>query len=241
MDQCVNNPLVALELEQSEHDWETTDMDMDLLGDLSKASLSMSITTHTVPEISSLPVLLPTPSLNKGKAPAETAIASSSNLDSAHPDLDNLEERVDISDHLTDVEDTSQPSPRLLQPLQVSPSQPTVPFRPEPFKIHKEALKRIEEENNPEVQASDESEAEEELEVAISEVQNYFTNNADLVAIYSNLESDLVQCPACNKLLGKTVYDVYQHALASRSKHNLIHHGVAAAIATFYGGQALPC
>ena len=91
-----------------------------------------------------------------------------------------------------------------------------------------------------EVQTSDECEAKEELELAIKKKKNYSTNNAVLVAIYRNPESDRIQCRACNKLLGKTVYSVNQHAITSRFKDNLKHTGVAAAIVAFYGGQAPP-
>ena len=252
LNHCIDSTLAALDLEQSERDWETTDMDMDLMCETLGTSLPMSITPQTLPEVSPPTEVVLDPGSSSG--PSWYPMVSAPGQGFAHAEQDhqgepgNPEERVDIPDHLTDIEETPQHSPRPAPPqlsprmpqLQGSPSQPTVPFRPKPFKFHKDALKKIEEEHNLEVQASDESEAEEELDLAISEVRKYFLNNADLVAIYSNPESDQVQCSACNKILGKTVYDVYQHAVTSRSKHNLIHRGVAAAIATLHGGQAPP-
>jgi hypothetical protein len=110
-------------------------------------------------------------------------------------------------------------------PTQASPCQTllTVQPRSKPFNFHKDALKQIEEDNNLEMQASDNNDADEELGIAIDEVKKYFIENPDLAARYSDPEADQVQCPACNKSLGKTVFDVYQHSATSKSKHNLIH------------------
>jgi hypothetical protein len=156
-----------------------------------------------------------------------------------HGDRD---ERVNIPDQLIGAEETPQPSRGLPMPVQVLPSQPThtVHTRPKPFKYHKDALKKLEEDYNLEVQASDDSDADEELGTAIDEVKRYFVENPDLAACYTDPEANQVQCPACNKTLGKTVFDVYQHANTSKSKHNLIHRGVAAAIAALHGDQAPP-
>lgn len=156
--------------------------------------------------------------------------------------LHDPSEHVDIPEHLTDIEETSQISPRLhASPL----GQPTlhsnpVNSRPQSIKFHKDALKRIEEEYDLEEQASDDSEAEGELATAIAQVTKYFQENSDLASRYTDPEADHVQCPTCNKVLGKTVFDVYQHSVTSRAKHSLIHRGVAAAIANLYGGQAPP-
>ena len=91
-----------------------------------------------------------------------------------------------------------------------------------------------------EAELSDDSDGDEDYGLAIEEVKKYFASNPDLAAYYTNPEADNVQCPACNKLLGKTVFDVYQHANTSKTKHNLMHRGIAAAIAALYGDQAPP-
>ena len=150
--------------------------------------------------------------------------------------------RVDIPDQFRDIENPPQQSPRRPPNTPKEPRlpKPTVNPRPQPFKIHKDASKKIEEEYSLEVQASDDSDAEEELGTAINQVKKYFQENPDLATWYADFEADHVQCPACNKILGKAVHDVYQHAATSRSNHNLIHRGVAAAIAALYGDQAPP-
>ena len=98
-----------------------------------------------------------------------------------------------------------------------------VPMRPKPFKDHKNALRKIEEDFDLEEQTSDEEKVEEELATAVTEVQRFYLANPDHVALYSNPEANNVQCPACNKVLRKIVFYLYQHAITSRSKHNLIH------------------
>lgn len=87
---------------------------------------------------------------------------------------------------------------------------------------------------------SEDSDTEENSEIAINAVKQYFASHPDLANKYGDPEAANIQCPACNKILGKTVFDVYQHARTSRSKHNLLHRGVAAAIATIYGNQDPP-
>ena len=221
-DHCIDNALATLELEQSETDWETMDLEnMDVE--------NYDLETMTSPHHGDLAPAPASPHGFQGESQPPS---------SPFPELTDRAEQVDIPEQLTDLEDTPQPSPRI-QAIQVFPGQVN-PSRPKPFKFHKEALRKIEEEYGLEEQTSDEEEAEEELATAVKEVQKYFLANPDLIALYSNPEANHVQCPACNKILGKTVHDVYQHAITSRSKHNLIHRGVGAAIAEIYGNQAPP-
>lgn len=221
IDYCIDNSLAVLELEQSDNDWE--DMDME---------------TMALEALSSIPL----PTEPAPSSPAKNAQEETQPPSVSIPEFHHQSEHVDIPEHLTDIEDTPQHSPHLqpTHPAASSSVTPTVPTRPRSFKSHKDALKKIEEEFGLEVQASDDEEAEEELDTAIEEVKRYFAAHPDLIALYSNPEADHVQCPACNRILGKTVYDVFQHAVTSRSKHNLIHRGVGAAIAAIYGNQAPP-
>ena len=228
MEKCINEAMATLDMEQSDNDWE--DMEFTLL-------------TEPPQEITS-----------KGKeaylSPPRVALASSLNNVApgpsqpgpVAPDVHDPAERVDIPDQITDTEDTPQPSPHHVAVVAEAPSQPlpSVNSRPKPIKFHKDALKKLEEEYNLEVPASDDSDAEDDLQTAIFQVKQYFQANPDLANRYADPEADQVQCTACNKLLGKTVYDVYQHSSTSRSTHNLIHRGVAAAIAALYDGQAPP-
>ena len=80
-------------------------------------------------------------------------------------DQGNPAECVDIQEQLVDTKATLQPSPCLPIPTQSSPSQPalTIPIRSKHIKHHKDALKKIEEEFSLEVQASDDSEAEDSI------------------------------------------------------------------------------
>ena len=219
LDDCIDNALAVLDLEHSDHEWES--MEAELMSPM--------------PDIPFSTQLNPVPT---SPAPPHHEVPASSGL----AILEHQAEHVDIPDHLTDVEATPPASPRFPLAVSAAPSQPTptVQIRTKPFRYHKESLKRIEAEFNLEDPASDESEAEEELNTAIDLVKNYFVENPDLRALYSDPEADQVQCPACNRVLGKTVYDVYQHSVTSRSKHNLMHRGVAAAIASIYGDQVPP-
>ena len=223
LDQCIDQALVALDLETSEHDWEASELDLFEIPADEEAPPNME-------------PLQPPPANPVVQLPA-ISLPSTIVLDQGNP-----AERVDIPELLTDTEVTPQPSPRLPSPIQgpPSPPPPTVHIRSKPIKFHKDALKRIEEEFGLESEASDDSEAEDELETAVTEVTKYFAAQPDLASLYGNPESENVQCLACNRLLGKTVYDVYQHAVTSRSKHNLLHRGVAAAIAGLYNNQAPP-
>ena len=99
---------------------------------------------------------------------------------------------MDIPDHLTDPNLSPQPFPCPAPTVQVGPSIPAtlVHSRPKPFKHHKESLERIKEEFSLEDQASDESEAEAELETTITEVKKYFLANPDFSTLYRNPEAD---------------------------------------------------
>lgn len=221
-DYCIDNALSTLEMEQSEHDWDSVDLE-----DIAMEALSPLI----APEEEHAPI-----------SPARAAQEDPRPPSLTIPDIHEQVEHVDIPENFDDPEDTPQPSPHLQPPAQAAqgPVNPMVFPRPKTFKSHKDALKKIEEEFGLEVQASDDEEAEEELDTAIEEVKRYFSAHPDLIALYSNPEADHVQCPDCNRILGKTVYDVFQHAVTSRSKHNLIHRGVGATIAAIYGNQAPP-
>ena len=136
----------------------------------------------------------------------------------------------------------SAPSPRptpAQQPTPPKAPRDTVKSRPKSFKDHKDALKQIEEDNNLEEQA-EESDGDEELGIAIDETKKYFDENPDLAALFSNPEAEDVKCLCCNKMLAKSVFDVYQHCATYRNKNSLMHKGVAAAIKALYGGQDPP-
>lgn len=165
-------------------------------------------------------------------------------------------ERVDIPEHLSENEETPHPSPRQPASVQPSPqpssSQPTPPqvstsqstrreyTRPRSFKEHKQALIQMVVDNSWDVELSDESEADGEHRTAVDALLAYFQAHPDLADLYANPNANHVQCPACNKLLGKTVFDVYTYASEARGKHHLIHRRVAAAIRVLYGNEPAP-
>ena len=78
------------------------------------------------------------------------------------------------------------------------------------------------------------------MDIAIEETLKYLNANPDLDARYSNPDANVKGCLCCNKMLAKSVFDVYQHCATYRNKNSLMHKGVAAAIKSLYGGQDPP-
>ena len=239
---CIDDAMAALDVELSDNDWEMENYEETI----APSNMEKGKEAYQSPPRAELQHQ----ELGHGAGSSQAAGQEAESLQGAEPSRSiaptivsyDPAEHVDIPEHFTDVEETSQISPRPhASPLgQLSPQTTPVNLRPQSIKIHKDALKRIEEEYDLEEEASDESEAESELATAVAQVTKYFQENPDLASRYADPEADHVQCPACNKVLGKTVFDVYQHSVTSRSKHNLIHRGVAAAIAGLYGDQAPP-
>ena len=238
----MDDALVDLDLEQSEPNWDGMDMDFMDIDAMSMAAVSQD---HSTPPSD------PPQATQPAQAPQDEVIPLT--LLPVFQEQGDLAERVHIPDAPTDVDETPHPSPRLpaavpaspspaAPTIQDAPSQPSssVPAKPKSFKEHKLALQKLEDDHDMEAEGSDDSDADEDYGLAIEEVKKYFASHPDLAALYTNPEADNVQCPACNKLLGKTVFDVYQHASTSKTKHNLMHRGVAAAIAALYGDQAPP-
>ena len=87
---------------------------------------------------------------------------------------------------------------------------------------------------------ADDSDGDDKLAIAIDETKKYYQDNPDLAGCYINLEADNVHCLCCNKMLGKSVFDVYQKCSTYKNKHYLIHWGVATAIKALYDGQDPP-
>ena len=141
----------------------------------------------------------------------------------------------------------SPPSRLSTPPPQPSPAQaprdtvipPTVKPPSKSIAEHKSALAEIEADNNLEEQ-SDDIQGDDDFGIAIEETIKYFDANPDLVTHYSNPQAENVKCVCCNKMLGQTVFDVYQHCGTERKQHVLMHRGVAAAIKKIYGGEDPP-
>ena len=240
LDSCIDDALVDLDLEQSEPTW---DMDLEDMAVETLAPLEQQLVE---PSNTMISTIVSIPAIDHEQ---EVYV----HVPALFPENQEQPDRVHIPDLPTDTEDTPNASPRPSAPAptlsglpattsQAGPSQSnlTVPAKPRSFREHKIALQKLEEDYDMEGEGSEDSDAEEDSDTAIAAVQDYFASHPDLDSRYSNPEADNVQCPACNKLLGKTVFDVYQHARTSRTKHNLLHRGVAAAIATIFGNQDPP-
>ena len=252
IDRCCADAMESLGMQESEHEWEDEDTDvMDIF--------LPGFHTPDFPRDDTLSGLQPPaardPTTKDG--PVTTPMAGGVPSDSQGiPGAQGEQQgQVLVTGHQTDLEETSHPSPSRTPPQQLSapsprptpaqqPSPPqaprdTVKSRPKSFKDHKNALKQIEEDNNLEEQAED-SDGDEEFSTAIEETKKYFDENPDLAALYSNPNAEDVQCLCCNKMLAKSVFDVYQHCATYRNKNSLMHKGVAAAIKSLYGGQDPP-
>ena len=188
------------------------------------------------------------PALPTHQEPMTHVPTPSLSLESSHQP--NHAHMRDIS---IDTEDTPQASTRQFPTVPTSPRPPApthqaapsqsnlvVRIHPKPFREHKLALQKLEEEYEMEGDGSEDSDVEEDAEIAIAAVKKNFASHPDLANHYANPKADNVQCPACNKLLSKTMFDEYHHAPTSRSKHDQHHRGVAAAIAAIFCDQDPP-
>lgn len=124
----------------------------------------------------------------------------------------------------------SNPLPTF-SPLRVIPS-------PIPLARHRQIIIQKEEQEGWNVEAGEE--AEDESSESMLFVLQYFHKHPDLAAHYTNSEATGRQCPACNRTLGGTVFDVYTHALNFRGNHILIHRAVAEALRRLYNGEEPP-
>ena len=237
LDSCINDPLVDLDLEESQPTW---DMDMEVMAINTLAPLG----SEADKLLDNIATLTKNTLLSHQDQMIHVPVLSLSLEPSEQP------RRVHIPKAPTDTKETPHPSPRMRIPVlaslqrsalttHVALSQPNTVLRilHKTFKDHKQALQKLEEEYDMEGEGSNDSDAKEDSEIVIAEVKKYFAGQLDLANRYSNPKADNVQCPTCNSLLSRTVFDIYQHIRTSRSKHNLLHRGVAAPIAALFGNQ----
>jgi hypothetical protein len=223
-----------LGLQESDFDWDDEDMPLhQILQPESEAQARIREETppNTLPAPTTTSIVTPVPVTTPITPGAPSDPQSASATQSAAQDAAQGVTQGAAQD-AAQSEEMPQSSPP-------QPPQNTVQHPSKTFQEHKTALAQIESDNNLEEQ-SDDIEGDEDFAIAIEETLKYFNENPDLGARYSNPDAIVKGCLCCNKNLAKSVFDVYQHCATEKTKHVLMHRGVAAAIKALYGDQDPP-